>query len=122
MSKIIEEIERTQIKKDIPDFRVGDTVKVHLKIIEGDKERIQIYEGIVIKRQGIKARETFTVRKIVQSVGVEKTFPVNSKMISRIQVIRTGKVRRAKLYYLRKRIGSAATKIEEAGTREENKS
>jgi large subunit ribosomal protein L19 len=121
MSKIIEEIEKKQLKENVPDFNVGDTVKVHLKIIEGDKERIQIFEGIVIKRQGTKTRETFTARKMVQGVGVEKTFPVNSKTISKIQVVKKGKVRRAKLFYLRKRIGSAATKIEEAGTKEENK-
>lgn len=121
MSKIIEEIEKKQLKENVPEFDIGDTVKVHLKIIEGDKERIQIFEGIVIKRQGTKARETFTVRKMVQGVGVEKTFPVNSKSIGKIQIIRKGKVRRAKLFYLRKRIGSAATKIEEAGTKEGNK-
>jgi large subunit ribosomal protein L19 len=114
MSKIIEEIENAQKKKNPPQFKVGDTVKVFSRIVEGGKERIQGFEGIVLKRQGSGVRETFTVRKIVQGVGVERTFLVYSPRIDRVQVVRGGKVRRAKLYYLRKRIGSQATKVDEA--------
>lgn len=112
--KVIEEIEKGQLKEKLPEFKVGDTVKVFSKIIEGDKERLQGFEGIVIKRQGGSSRETFTVRKLVQGVGVERTFPVHSPKIDKIQIVKTGHVRRAKLYYLRKRIGSAATRVEEA--------
>lgn len=110
---IIEDIEKKQIRKDLPQFKVGDTIKVFSKIIEGGKERLQGFEGIVIKRQGRGARETFTVRKIVQGVGVERMFPLHSPKIDKINVLRSGKVRRAKLYYLRKRIGSKASKVEE---------
>ncbi|KAF0134527.1 MAG: rplS [Candidatus Saganbacteria bacterium] len=110
---IVEEIEKKQIKKDVPSFKVGDTIKVLSKIIEGGKERLQAFEGIVIKRQGHKWRETFTVRKIVMGIGVEKILPIYSPAIDSIQVIKSGKVNRAKLYYLRKLIGSAATHIEE---------
>jgi large subunit ribosomal protein L19 len=110
---IIEDIEKTQMKKDAPEFKVGDTVKVFSKIIEGGKERVQGFEGIVIKRQGGGARETFTVRRIVQGGGVERTFPLHSPRIERVMVLRSGKVRRAKLYYLRKRIGTQATRVEE---------
>lgn len=110
---VIEEIEKSQLKKNLPQFKVGDTVKVFSKIVEGGKERVQGFEGIVIKRQRGQARETFTVRKIVQGVGVERTFPVHSPRIERIAIIRSGKVRRAKLHYLRKRIGSQATKVGE---------
>lgn len=109
----IDEIEKGQIKSDLPQFKVGDTVKVFSKIIEGGKERIQGFEGIVIKRQGGSSRETFTVRKIVQGIGVERTFPVHSPKIDKITIQRSGKVRRAKLYYLRERIGSQATRVEE---------
>lgn len=112
----IDEIEKGQIKGDLTQFKVGDTVKVFSKIIEGGKERIQGFEGIVIKRQGGSVRETFTVRKIVQGVGVERTFPLHSPKIDKITIQRSGKVRRAKLYYLRKRIGSQATKVEEQKT------
>ncbi len=112
--KVIDEIETSLKKEKLPGFKVGDTVKVFLKIIEGDKERIQAFEGIVIKRQGGSSRETFTVRKLVQGIGVERTFPVHSPRIDKIQIMKSGKVHRAKLYYLRKKIGSAATKIEEA--------
>lgn len=114
MSKIIDEIEAKQTKKEIPDFNVGDTVKVFSKIVEGGKERLQGFEGIVIKRQGRKAVENFTVRRIVQGVGVERTFPINSPKVDKINVLRKGKVRRAKLFYLRQRIGSKATRVEEA--------
>jgi len=110
---IIEDIERSQMKKDAPEFKVGDMVKVFSKIIEGGKERVQGFEGIVIKRQGGGPRETFTVRRIVQGGGVERTFPLHSPRIERVMVLRSGKVRRAKLYYLRKRIGSQATRVEE---------
>ncbi|OGC24086.1 50S ribosomal protein L19 [candidate division WOR-1 bacterium RIFOXYB2_FULL_42_35] len=110
---IIEDIENKQIKKDLPKFKVGDTVKVFSKIIEGGKERVQGFEGIVLKRQGGGARETFTVRKIVQGVGVERLFPLHSPLITRIEIIRSGRVRRAKLYYLRKRVGGKASKVEE---------
>jgi len=110
---VIEEIEKAQLKKGLPQFKVGDTVKVFSKIIEGGKERVQGFEGIVIKRQRGQARETFTVRKIVQGIGVERTFPVHSPRIERIAIVKSGKVRRAKLHYLRKRIGSQATKVDE---------
>lgn len=110
---IIRAIEAEQLRNDIPQFGPGDTVKVHVKVKEGNRERIQIFEGIVIKRQNGGLRETFTVRKIAYGVGVERTFPVHSPMIDKIEVIRRGKVRRAKLYYLRGRIGKAATKVKE---------
>ncbi|MFC1540468.1 50S ribosomal protein L19 [Candidatus Margulisiibacteriota bacterium] len=110
---IIQEIEKAQMKKDVPQFKVGDTVKVFSKIIEGGKERLHGFEGIVIKRQGGSVRETFVVRRIVQGVGVERTFVLHSPRLEKISVIRSGKVRRAKLYYLRKRIGSQATRVEE---------
>ena len=109
---IIRAIEQQQIKQDIPDFRVGDNVKVHYRITEGNRERIQVFQGDVIRRHGESARETFTVRKISFSVGVERTFPVHSPKIEKIEVVRHGDVRRAKLYYLRKKIGKAA-KIKE---------
>ncbi len=112
---VIEDIEKSQMKKEAPEFKVGDTVKVFSKIIEGGKERVQGFEGIVIKRQGGGPRETFTVRRIVQGGGVERTFPLHSPRIERVMVLRGGKVRRAKLYYLRKRIGSQATRVEEEG-------
>ncbi len=113
MKPIIHEIEKSKMKKKIPEFRVGDTVRVFSRIVEGGKERLTPFEGIVIKRQGGGIRENFTVRRIVQDVGVEKTFPLHSPKVENIKVIKSGKVRRAKLYYLRKRIGAAATKIEE---------
>ncbi|MFA6548887.1 MAG: 50S ribosomal protein L19 [Candidatus Margulisiibacteriota bacterium] len=111
-NKIIDDIEKAQ-KREVTSFKVGDTVKVFSKIVEGGKERVQGFEGIVIKRQGVGVRETFTVRKLVQAVGVERTFPVHSPRIEKIAVVRSGKVRRAKLHYLRKRIGSQATRVEE---------
>lgn len=105
---LIREITKDQLKSNIPDFRPGDTVKVHVKVIEGQRERIQIFEGVVIKRHGGGVSETFTVRKISYGVGVERTFPLNSPKVDRIEVVRHGKVRRAKLYYLRKLTGKAA--------------
>lgn len=105
---IIREIEAEQLKKDIPDFRIGDTVRVQIKVKEGNRERIQAYEGTVIKRQNGGLRETFTVRRVSYGVGVEKTFPLHSPVISSIEIIRRGKARRAKLYYLRERLGKAA--------------
>ena len=108
MNDIIKNIEAAQLKSDLPEFRVGDTVKVYNKIKEGNRERIQIFEGTVIKRQNGGARETFTVRKNSNGVGVEKTWPVHSRIVEKIEVVRRGKVRRAKLYYLRDRVGKAA--------------
>ena len=109
---IIRAIEQQQIKQDIPDFVVGDNVKVHYRITEGNRERIQVFQGDVIRRQGAGSRETFTVRKISFNVGVERTFPVHSPKIERIEIARRGQVRRAKLYYIRKKVGKAA-KIKE---------
>jgi len=111
---IIRALEQQQIKENIPEFFVGDNVKVHYRITEGNRERIQVYQGDVIRRHGASNRETFTVRKISFGVGVERTFPVHSPKIDRIEVIRHGAVRRAKLYYLRKKIGKAA-RIREKG-------
>lgn len=105
---IIKAIEAEQLKSDIPNFNVGDTVKVHLKVTEGKRERIQIFEGYVMKKQGGGVGETFTVRKISYGVGVEKTLPLHSPKVEKIEVIRKGRVRRAKLNYLRDRIGKAA--------------
>lgn len=106
--EIIKELEKEQLKAEVPQFGIGDTVKVHLKVKEGKRERIQIFEGIVLKRQQGGARETFTVRKISYGVGVEKTLPLHSPKIDKIEVTRRGKVRRAKLNYLRERVGKAA--------------
>lgn len=108
MSIIIQEIEKAQLRSDIPVFRPGDTVRVHVKVVEGSRERIQAFEGVVIRRQGTGARETFTVRRISYGVGVERTFPVHSPRLDRIDVVRRGVVRRAKLYYLRNLTGKAA--------------
>lgn len=105
---IIKQIEKEQIKNEIPEFRVGDTVKVHIMIKEGKRERIQIFEGLVIKRQNGGVNETFTVRKISYGVGVEKTLPLHSPKVEKIEVVRRGKVRRSKLYYIRERVGKAA--------------
>lgn len=106
--EIIKALEKEQLKSDVPEFSIGDTIKVHLKVKEGKRERIQIFEGIVLKRQNGGVRETFTVRKISYGVGVEKTLPVHSPKIDKIEVVRRGRVRRAKLNYLRDRIGKAA--------------
>ena len=108
MSDIIQEIEATQLKAEVPQFSVGDTVKVYGKIKEGNRERIQIFEGTVIKRQNGGNRETFTVRKTSNGVGVEKTWPLHSPNVEKVEVVRQGKVRRAKLYYLRDRVGKKA--------------
>ena len=108
MSEIIKELEAAQLKSEVPVFHVGDTVRVHGKIKEGNRERIQIFEGVVMKRQGGGARETFTVRKISNGIGVEKTWPLHSPNVADITVVRRGKVRRAKLNYLRQRTGKRA--------------
>ncbi len=108
MNEIIKEIEQEQLKAEIQDFSVGDTVKVYGKIKEGNRERIQVFEGTVLKRQGGSNRETFTVRKISNGVGVEKTWPLHSPNVEKIEVVRKGKVRRAKLNYLRSRVGKKA--------------
>lgn len=110
---IINKIEAEYLKSDIKNFNVGDTVKVHAKIIEGTKERIQVFEGVVIRFQNGGINETFTVRKISFGIGVEKTWPLHSPKITKIELVRRGKVRRAKLYYLRDRVGKAA-KVKEA--------
>ncbi|MBS4020893.1 MAG: 50S ribosomal protein L19 [Dethiobacter sp.] len=105
---IIRNIEEEQMKKDLPRISPGDTVRVHVKVIEGNRERTQVYEGVVIKRQGGGLRETFTVRRVTYGVGVERTFPLHSPKIEKLEVMRHGRVRRAKLYYLRKLTGKAA--------------
>ena len=107
-NEIIKEIEAEQLKAEVPEFNVGDTVRVHGKIKEGNRERIQIFEGTVTKRQGGSNRETFTVRKTSNGVGVEKTWPLHSPNVEKVEVVRKGKVRRAKLFYLRDRVGKAA--------------
>lgn len=105
---IIQILEQEQLRQDIPSFKAGDTVRVHVKVVEGSRERIQVFEGVVINRQGSGVRETFTVRRISYNVGVERTFPVHSPRIEKIEVMRRGIVRRAKLYYLRNLTGKAA--------------
>ena len=101
-------VESEYLRDDIPDFRPGDTVKVHVRVVEGNRERIQVFQGVVIARKGGGLRETFTVRKVSFGVGVERTFPLHSPIISKIEVVTQGRVRRAKLYYLRDRVGKAA--------------
>jgi large subunit ribosomal protein L19 len=108
MSKIIEELERAQLRDGIPQFKAGDTVRVHFQVIEGERRRVQVFEGVVIKRQGAGVRETFTVRKQSFGVGVERTFPVHSPKIEKIERTAVGDVNRAKLYYLRGRVGKRA--------------
>ena len=108
MNTIIKNIEDAQLKAQAPEFRVGDTVRVSAKIKEGNRERIQVFEGTVLKKQGTGVRATFTVRKISNGVGVEKTWPLHSPNVEKVEVVRRGKVRRAKLNYLRKRVGKAA--------------
>lgn len=112
MNPLIEAITQEQLRNDIPDFRPGDTVRVHARIVEGERERIQLFEGVVIKRRGQGISETYTVRKISSGVGVERTFPVHSPRVAKIEVVRQGHVRRAKLYYLRNLTGKA-TRIRE---------
>ena len=106
--EIIRNIEAEQLRDDVADFRVGDTVRVYAKIKEGNRERIQVFEGVVLKKQGGSSRETFTVRKNSNGIGVEKTWPLHSPNVEKVEVIRRGKVRRAKLNYLRQRVGKAA--------------
>ena len=113
MSSVIEAINNENLKKEVPSFNVGDTVKVMVKVIEGDRERLQAFEGVVIARKHGGISETFTVRRMSFGVGVEKTFPIHSPKVTDIQVVRKGKVRRAKLYYLRERTGKAA-KVKES--------
>lgn len=108
----LERIQQSFMKKTIPDFEIGDTVRVHVKVVEGEKERIQVYEGVVIARKGSLNTETFTVRKVSYGVGVERIFPVHSPIVTRVDVVRQGRVRRAKLYYLRSKKGKFA-KVEE---------
>ncbi len=113
---MIDIVEQEQLRDDIPDFGPGDSVKVHVKVVEGGRERIQVFEGIVLSRRGSGTRETFTVRKISAGIGVERTFPLHSPRIAGIEIVRHGKVRRAKLYYLRERVGKRA-RVKEARRR-----
>lgn len=117
---IIKSIEHEQLKNKIPDLKVGDTVRVHQKIKEGNRERIQVFEGIIIKKQNGGVNQTFTVRKISYGVGVEKTFLVHSPLVEKVEVVRVGKARRARLYYLRDRVGKAAKTKENTGARIED--
>lgn len=116
MNEILRAIEAEQMRNDLPNFNVGDNVKLHVKVKEGNRERIQMFEGTVIKRQNGGLRETFTVRRLAYGVGVERTFPVNSPIIEKMEITRRGKVRRAKLFYLRDRVGKAA-KVKELLTK-----
>ena len=118
---IIKSIEHEQLKNKIPDLHVGDTIRVHQRIKEGNRERIQVFEGIIIKKQGGGVNATFTVRRVAYGVGVEKTFLVHSPMVEKVEVVRVGKARRAKLYYLRDRIGKAAKTKEDVTARIENR-
>ena len=118
---IIKSIEHEQLKNKIPDLHVGDTVKVHQKIKEGNRERIQVFEGIIIKKQGGGVNATFTVRRVAYGVGVEKTFLVHSPMVEKVELVRVGRARRAKLYYLRDRVGKSAKTKENLAARIENK-
>lgn len=116
MNELIRAIEAEQLRNDLPNFNVGDTVKVYVRIKEGTRERVQMFEGTVIKKQNGGLRETFTVRRVAYGTGVERTFPINSPIIDKMEVTRKGKVRRAKLFYLRDRIGKAA-KVKELNVR-----
>ena len=118
---ILKSIEHEQLKNKIPELKIGNTVRVHVRIKEGNKERIQVFEGIIIKKQGGGVNETFTVRRISYGVGVEKTFLVHSPMVEKVELVRVGKARRAKLYYLRDRVGKAAKTKEKVGARIEDK-
>src|SRR5574344_655074 len=118
---IIKSIEHEQLKNQIPNLKVGDTVKVHQRIKEGNRERIQVFEGIIIKKQGGSVNATFTVRRVAYGVGTEKTFLVHSPLVEKVEVVRVGKARRARLYYLRDRVGKAAKTKKNTGARIENK-
>ena len=118
---ILKSIEHEQLKNKIPELKIGNTVRVHVRIKEGNKERIQVFEGIIIKKQGGGVHATFTVRRISYGVGVEKTFLVHSPMIEKVELVRVGKARRAKLYYLRDRVGKSAKTKEKVGARIENR-
>lgn len=115
MAKLVRDIERQQMKEELPEFETGDTVDVHVRIVEGEKERVQVFNGTVIARRGSGTGETFTVRRIVAGEGVERTFPIHSPKVDKVEVRRSGNVRRAKLYYLRKRIGKATRIREQRG-------
>lgn len=121
MSDLMKELEREQLKKDITPFKVGDTVRVYAKIVEGSKERIQVFEGVVLKRQHGGIHESFTVRRLSYGVGVEKTWPLHSPRVDHVEVLRRGVVRRAKLYYLRSRVGKAAKVKEEIFKKDSSK-
>ena len=108
MDLLIQELTKDQLRDDMPDFRAGDTVRVHVRVVEGTHERIQMFEGVVIKRKGAGISATYTVRKMSSGIGVERTFPVNDPRVAKVEVLRHGRVRRAKLYYLRERHGKAA--------------
>ena len=108
-------VDRTQLRDDIPDFAPGDTLKVHVRVVEGSRERVQVFQGVVVRRQGSGVRETFTVRKVSYGVGVERTFPLHTPIVQKIEVVSRGVVRRAKLFYLRDRVGKSA-KIRERRT------
>lgn len=112
MDPLIQELTKEQLRDDMPDFRAGDTVRVHVRVVEGTHERIQMFEGVVIKRKGAGISATYTVRKMSSGIGVERTFPVNDPRVAKVEVLRHGRVRRAKLYYLRERTGKA-TRIAE---------
>ena len=118
---ILKSIEHEQLKNKVPELKIGNTVRVHVRIKEGNKERIQVFEGIIIKKQGGGVNETFTVRRISYGVGVEKTFLVHSPMVEKVELVRVGKARRAKLYYLRDRVGKAAKTKEKIGARIEDR-
>jgi large subunit ribosomal protein L19 len=119
MNRTVHEIERQNLREEMPEFSIGDTVDVHMRITEGEKERIQVFNGTVIKRKGSGTRETFTVRRIVQGEGVERTFPIQSPKLVKVAVRRRGRVRRAKLYYLRERVGKKTRVREKQGARPE---
>ena len=108
MDPLIQELTKEQLRDDMPDFRAGDTVRIHVRVVEGTHERIQMFEGVVIKRKGAGISATYTVRKMSSGIGVERTFPVNDPRVAKVEVLRHGRVRRAKLYYLRERHGKAA--------------
>ena len=121
MNEIIKNIEAAQLKAEVPEFKTGDTVRVHQRIKEGNRERIQVFEGIIIKVQGGGVNQTFTVRKTSYGVGVEKTFLIHSPLVEKVELVRVGKARRARLFYLRDRVGKAAKTKEMVGARIENR-